>query len=62
MSEVAEPPPASSEAPEQLTQEYVEQTISSAVPESDRKYLGEEQPEKTTPEKKTREEKARDRG
>lgn len=44
--------PASSEAPaEQLTQEYVEKTISSAVPESDRKYLGEEQPEKTSEKK-----------
>jgi hypothetical protein len=56
MSEVAEPPPAT-EAPEQLTQEYVEKTISSAVPESDRKYLGEEQPEKTVPEKKAQKKK-----
>ena len=51
MSEVAEPPPASFEAPEPLTQEYVERTISSAIPESDRKYLGDEQPEKVVPEK-----------
>ena len=56
MSDVAEPSPAT-EAPEQLTQEYVEKTISSAVPESDRKYLGEEQPEKTVPEKKAQKKK-----
>ena len=35
---------------EPLTQEYVERTISAAVPESDRKYLGEES-EKVLPEK-----------
>lgn len=50
MSEAGEAP--ATEAPEQLTQDYVDKTISSAIPESDRKYLGEEQPEKTTPEKK----------
>jgi hypothetical protein len=49
MSDVAEAP---AESPEQnLTQEYVERTISSAVPDSDRKYLGEEEPEKVIPEK-----------
>ena len=37
---------ATIDASEPLTQEYVEKTISSAIPESDRKYLGDETPEK----------------
>ena len=48
MNEVAESPV---ESPAELTQDYVERTISSAIPESDRKYLGEEQPEKVIPDK-----------
>lgn len=52
MNELAEAP--TTETPqENLTQEYIERTISSAIPESDRKYLNEpetvsEKPEKTT--------------
>ena len=49
MSDAVEAPAESSE--QNLTQEYVERTISSAVPDSDRKYLGEEEPEKVIPEK-----------
>jgi cell division protein FtsB len=46
MSEVAEAP--SIEAPqENLTQDYIERTMLSAIPESDRKYLSDE-PEKAT--------------
>ena len=48
MNELADTP---SNGAEPLTQEYVERTISSAIPESDRKYLGEEAPEKVVPEK-----------
>jgi hypothetical protein len=45
MNELAEAPSENGQEP--LTQEYVEQTIHSAIPESDLKYLGEdEQPEK----------------
>ena len=43
-NDVAEPPAETGQG-EALTTDYVDQTISSAIPESDRKYL-DEQPEK----------------
>ena len=52
--DMAEAP--ATESPESMTQDYVRETISSAVPESDRKYLDEsekaERPEKTKKAKK----------
>ena len=60
MNDIAvEQAPAATEAPEQNL-DYVQRTIRSAVPESDRKYLGDDQPEaaiekseKKTPTEKT---------
>ena len=49
MSDAVEAPAESEQ--NDLTQEYVERTISSAIPDSDRKYLGDDEPEKVIPEK-----------
>ena len=58
MSEAAVEQAPAQEAPEQNL-DYVQRTISSAIPESDRKYLGDEEPEKAAPEKPEKPEKAK---
>src|SRR4029077_12366892 len=53
MSELAEAP--AEQPQESLTPDYIQRTISAAIPESDRKYLGDEAPEPAVePEKKTK--------